>query len=938
MRLTLILLFLLALSQPRRSGGAEFSGLLRDNQGHGLGGIAVSADIFSTLGATQVVATTEATGHFHLAGESGYWVLAVSAADLNARGYFSVSPTTLDVTDQATARLTTRRLDFTHRLLGRLLDEAGQPLAGCALRARLWENNARFETNLVTAPNGAFTLAAVPAVWSLDLAEPGSGRVFGEHLVELEVAQEEKQVAFVAPLATATISITTSHLGGYDVVVSGQAGGVACRLTQTVPLAVTSVLDFRVTDGVWTIQVTNASLSRGLRTAAGVPPDPVSVAITNEVLAVVLNGVIPPSPPTSVQRVRTLTTGGLVLSNATVSASSTSSGQWVGGLGFSSLGTPGVTDLALGTGRWRLSASLASSPDWMGWTVSYEVVIASNLVPAEVVLVFPEAESGPRISGTIRTPDGTGLAARSVSVGLSDGGTNYRTSALTDSLGHFEFHVIPGRWQVATSTGGGTLSSVVGVSNQDAQVDFEVLTPVSGPPALVDVSLTDEEGELVPDPYLSLQSGLDFVTSNGSANVVTTLRPGLWHASVQQVGAADSYVLCPSLTYPVASGEVTEVVLGARRAPARIEGRLRDEQGRLLLSGYASAWTSVNGTNFLSYGSIASGYFSLNVFPGDWQVGASVSGYAPVGLAENTTLAMPGRPGGVQPATHYTTPSGRWVRVSNDLVRCDFVTTNLSLPPSIALDVTVVGEDGRPIGGLVVGVQSLFGGQTLPAGEDGRGAFAVPPGRVTLSARRATEDFSEETLLFPTLAFDLSAPSNQVVLVVRRPTANLRGTVVNGPALGLQPQIVATTQIGGTNYTVTGCADSTGHYCLPLCPGPWAVGIADDSLNPYGLQSVAQRRIILPPTGQWPPVDFVLSPIAGDFREARFPGPVLWPDGTLQLELGGVAGLTWRVDQSDNLTDWQPLTLGQVVNGVYLLQRPVAPSSRAGFYRAVWVR
>src|SRR5258706_9896696 len=116
------------------------------------------------------------------------------------------------------------------------------------------------------------------------------------------------------------------------------------------------------------------------------------------------------------------------------------------------------------------------------------------------------------------------------------------------------------------------------------------------------------------------------------------LGPGMWHVS-PSFSTADKYMLFPSFfTWQLSPVAATTLLFIVRRTSARIEGRLRDEQGRLLLSGYAAAWTSVGGTNFLSYGAIASGYFSLNVFPGEWQVGVSVSSYPRVGAVENVIL------------------------------------------------------------------------------------------------------------------------------------------------------------------------------------------------------------------------------------------------------------------------------------------------------------
>src|SRR6266540_4613128 len=116
MRKRLSLLFLACLvpgALGPDAAGAELTGLLRDNLGHGLSNLTVKASYYvSESGSTQAVTTTDAYGHFSLSGEPGSWSIEVEPAELNALGYLSVS-SLLDVFGDTTTRLTTRRLDFT---------------------------------------------------------------------------------------------------------------------------------------------------------------------------------------------------------------------------------------------------------------------------------------------------------------------------------------------------------------------------------------------------------------------------------------------------------------------------------------------------------------------------------------------------------------------------------------------------------------------------------------------------------------------------------------------------------------------------------------------------------------------------------------------------------------------------------------------------------
>src|SRR6266496_2659288 len=169
MQKRLSLLFLACVGPGLCGGaaGAELNGILRDNRGLALSNLTVKASHYdSGSGWTEAVTTTDASGHFSFSGEEGAWNVQVEPAELNAKGYLSVSSQYWDGTADATIRFITRRLDFTHRIAGRLADDAGVSLAGYSLRAGIMENNALYETNLVTATNGSFLLVATPAVWT----------------------------------------------------------------------------------------------------------------------------------------------------------------------------------------------------------------------------------------------------------------------------------------------------------------------------------------------------------------------------------------------------------------------------------------------------------------------------------------------------------------------------------------------------------------------------------------------------------------------------------------------------------------------------------------------------------------------------------------------------------------------------------------------------
>ena len=927
------------------AAGVELTGILRDNLGHGLSNLTVRGSYFDSVsGSTQAVTTTDASGHFSLSGEPGFWTFEVPATELNALGYLSVSSQAY-LSDNASIRLATRKLDFTHRIAGQLVDEDGLPLAGYSLRASIKENYATFETNLVTGSNGSFLLRATPAVWTFYGPELPEGvstvRVLGELSVEVEVTNIEKQVTIIAPAATSTIVVTPTNLWGWDIVVETEAFGRSYRLLKPEPCCVDAPLTFEVFNGVWRVSVTNNDPNRNFPSVT--PPGPLFVTVTNQSVSVPLAGIWTPGPTAYAQCVRLVTAGGATVTNAALSISSGGERPYrplaVPTPVWQPLCAPDVYPLLLAEGRWRITASTRNyqgfGGGWDGWDVSTEVVITTNVPLPEITLVFPEPGVGPRLFGTVSASGAPPLGSHLVSLQMTNNGTNYLASLVTDGLGQFGTNVPPGRWELQTYANCPLASTVV-VSNQDVEVNFAFLIPLAREPIPVSLSVVDDRGETKPDAWVTL-SGFDYQSLLADPLLAHSLPPAIWTASLgndSYAGPTPTYQLNPTLSWQLPPGAMaTNLALVVRNTTARIEGRLRDEQGRLLRDGYAAAWTSVNGTNFWASGPISSGYFSLNVVPGEWQVGAAVWGYIDIGVFPGST------PVGIkasQPRSQYTRPASRFVRVSNEVVRCEFVTTNI--PDRLTLTVTVVREDGGPLSGINIFAYGPVTTQYSPADLNGTATFSIAPGLHRISAHPGYFDVILHPQLWPVFYTNLSAPSNHVVLVARQPAKCIPGTITNAPALGLQPQIFASTEIDGTNYSISLCPDTDGHYCASVFPGQWTVVLNSTTLSGNGLQTVAPREVTVPPSGAPPRADFTLLPIVGDFRTARFSPPVLLSDGRLRLELEGQAPLSWRIERSENLRDWTLVAIQSAEYRTLVIEEPPEPSRRAAFYRAVWVR
>jgi len=149
---------------------------------------------------------------------------------------------------------------------------------------------------------------------------------------------------------------------------------------------------------------------------------------------------------------------------------------------------------------------------------------------------------------------------------------------------------------------------------------------------------------------------------------------------------------------------------------------------------------------------------------------------------------------------------------------------------------------------------------------------------------------------------------------------------------------LASTEINGTNYFITVRPDTDGHFCAPVFPGQWTVGMNYSTFPGNGIQTVAPREVSVPPTGAPPRADFTLVPIVGDFRTARLSPPEVLSDGRIRLKLEGQAPLSWRLERSENLHDWTSVAIQSTTYRTLVIEDPPEPSRRAAFYRAVWVR
>jgi hypothetical protein len=351
----------------------------------------------------------------------------------------------------------------------------------------------------------------------------------------------------------------------------------------------------------------------------------------------------------------------------------------------------------------------------------------------------------------------------------------------------------------------------------------------------------------------------------------------------------------------------------------------------LLTFGYVSARANIGGTNYAVSARLASGYFSLNVIPGDWEVAVSTWRYPALGPGPPSAV-----PVGGWPSQPYTDPPPQLLRVTNGVNTCEFLAGDP--PPMVTLTVSLIRENGTGLEGAIVQVPGALANEWGEIHADGTVRFNVSPGAYSISTSWGWRTIQWEHLLFPSVSVNLSAATNHVVLVARTPTACLRGAVSDFQGHGLPLPITATTGVEGTNYTSSACPDSEHEFCVPAIPGTWNVTVPDGAANDLGLRSLPGHEVIVPMSGEPPSIYIVLNPIIGDFRHAQWLPPTMTPAGELKLELRTQVALTYRIERSEDLKQWNMWSAVATTNGAARIQHPVAAPGRPTFFRAIWVQ
>ena len=919
----------------------EVHGVVRDVTGLGLSNVLVEAYVFDETGYVELAAVTDTTGRYAFPFSPGRWSVEPSESGLNAIGRLSVASASVELTNGGQfISFTTRQLDL-HRLVsGSVRDQFDHPVAGLQLSASIRENFRSYETNFATGSDGRFAFGASAAIWQIQAIGTSLSNLFPDLSVAVEPHDIGKELSIVAPRTTTSITGTLTNSTRLQLRAECFAFGHYYRISKSVSWN-PETFNLSVFPGTWTLVVTNSPgwISRSS------PSAPVTVEVADEPVQISFEPVQRQVPVTRTVDLFFVTPSGVLITNTTRTASARRNNGELRAIPAPP--PPGSSPpvfsvrLQLEDGPWEIISSVEfpGASNW--WSVTQPVVISSN-GPTNVTVVFPDNAVSPRILGHARDSDGPPLVNQRIQIDGAVDGTNHSTQCVTDAAGNFSVPAISGKW-AATVLGSGWCDTKATFFVSEASQTVELVHCTGPNPAETTLAVTVTNDFADPDVvYWISRSGANryFGTnlSGGMATVLPVLT-GLSGISVSpppRSSFGSPYEVFPRVKHLQSSLLPTNLFLRVAAGTARVEGRLRDTQGKLITAGNVMARASVAGVDYSVSGAIESGYFSLNVMPGEWEIAASVAGSPPLhGTGPRQTVVFVGR--GNEPLAQYTDPPNQFLRVTNGLNLCEFVVEEL--PAQVPLSVAVVQEDGSAMTNVAVVVS---GSPSVSVGATSQAAsrqFNVRPGSMTISALAIYTPFpASNVFILPSLRVTISTnSSNHIVLVAKAATKCLGATIQDQTGGTLPFPIRANIEINGTNYSTSGCLSVGSGACVPIFPGVWRIGIPDYPANEFSFESTPLREHLVPVVGQPMPVHFVLEPLAADFRQATLLSPSLLPDGRLLSRLNANAGFVWRIDVSDDFNHWTPLFTVFSANGSADVTLPRRPIGQREFYRAIWI-
>jgi len=299
------------------------------------------------------------------------------------------------------------------------------------------------------------------------------------------------------------------------------------------------------------------------------------------------------------------------------------------------------------------------------------------------------------------------------------------------------------------------------------------------PRVLVEIERTDSGLEALP------------AITNESGIFNRDLMPGEYRFHASRADYADTTV-----TATIREGDVTNVTLTLRRAPARVRGFVRDEDGVPVFG------AEVNGTSGDAAADAttdAGGSFVLDVTSGSWSIAAAKTGYAP---SETVAVEL---------------DAGDYLELPDPLV--------LTGTPGFASG-SVVNTDGNPIVGATVRATSPVGEVVGATGGSGHFRLQLAPGPWDIVAEKSGFRPSEVRTL--TIEPDAETSVEPPLSLLPIESAVL-GRVSDGTFGVAGATVVAAPPSGGT---ITATTNTRGEFVLLPPPGTYSLTASGDGFCP----------------------------------------------------------------------------------------------------------
>lgn len=489
---------------------------------------------------------------------------------------------------------------------------------------------------------------------------------------------------------------------------------------------------------------------------------------------------------------------------------------------------------------------------------------------------------------------------------------------------------------------------------------------------------------------------MGFVNPDGTFSL--PVLPGRWRLAFEEPALVRSGYLIPLDTefYEVNDTGLSGVVISIPKADALIMGRTVDNLNRNVAELQVVA--RKQGQSYRAVGaSDPLGQFVMSVNEGTWEVGPDLRSLASRGLIAHAPVALTITNGAVEnisidllrpqtriqgqtvtldngpvghillassgpssliapsrsgPAGQFTVPvvDGSWIMTldpefaaANNYVnyRLSFSITNGTGPSNLVYYIAplqaqvrgvVLDPNGAPLVGQPVQVQHSSG-MTITETTDQQGLYdlGLSGGRWRLTLPSLPTPGS----LGPTLSLDISPGTNldDVNLQVKQSNRRIAGQVLDADSNGIPSLTVqATFRLDGTNYLAQAKTDEMGLFLINAFEGMWEIGLLPEELSSLGWTPPAPQTVDL--SAGSPVVQIVVQPLE-ETEPAQLSLPLRLPNNQIQFSITGTPNVTYTVQGSSDMLQWNDLTTFQSTEEPYLFKDEQVSTFQQRFYRVI---